>query len=258
MQTPGKDQIKHVVLRLESSQRDASSYPETNAYRVDLPQSFPFVCGMELVNAIVPITQHPIHDGNNMLEYTVAGSVKRSLAVSPGSYSASALTTAIDGALQDGLAVAYDGSTQQITFSHATKAFDIHVRTSTLRHALGMGSVTASTVSSSSGAYTPPGTVDVRGSPYIRVVCTDIVPPVVDTVSPGLGVLRTDASSSKDATVVPSPPIMFGVMKATVRSIGIRLENPDGTLYDTGQQNHTLLLTVYLLDREATTHASGR
>jgi hypothetical protein len=257
MQTPGVDQIKHVVVRVDSSQRDTSSYPETNEYRVDLLQSFPFVCGIELCDAIIPITQFPVHAGNNTLEYTVEGNPKRTLVLDPGVYTQASLASAVDSALQDGLAVALDASAQTLTFSHATTAFVIHVVASTLRHCLGMGSVTATTVASQSLAYTPPGTVDVRGSPYIRVVCPDIATSSVDTIDPGLGMVRTDAGG-KDASLLRRPLVLFGVMKSSVRSIGIRLENPDGTVYSTGQQNHTLLLRLHLLDRETTAHASGR
>jgi hypothetical protein len=257
MQTPGPGQIKTVVLRLDSASRDTSSYPETNDYRVDLGQALPFVCGIDLVDAIIPLTQHPIHSGNNTLEYTVGSNPKRTLVLTPGTYTPSSLATTISGALVDGLSVSLTAATQQLTFSHGSSDFIIHLGSTTMRDVLGLGSVTATQVASSSLQYTPPGTVDVRGSPYIRIVCPDIVSSSVDTMHPGLGLIRTD-TGAKDASLIRPPPVPFGVMKASLRSVGIRLENPDGTLYDTGQQNHTLLLHISILDREVTAYASGR
>jgi hypothetical protein len=200
------------------------------------------VVGIDLVDARIPMTEHPIPPGQTTLTYHVGSGPLRTASIDPGSYTPAEVTSALNGALEDGMTVVYDTVTQKMTFSAGGAAFTIYPTKSTLRHVIGM---VTTRYKIEGTTYTPEGMVDTYGTKYILVRCMDTHDPSLSPhCHPGLGVIHT----STPHEFRPYPTHFFPLIKSKLSGLTIRLERDSGEEYDTGSINHVLLVRVYTLD----------
>jgi hypothetical protein len=142
-----------------------------------------------------------------------------------------------------GLTIQASGSSR-VTFAHASQEFEILChRPNSIHGVLGVHTSVAA-VPSIAQSYTPSGRIDLTGgSRYIRIRSGLAVPEhVADVCDPGLGIYMTDTTRTSPLSTYPT---RFYDRPIQINSIGIRLENPDGSLYETGGVDHVLILRVW-------------
>ena len=240
---------------VDSSKRDVASYPNSSEYVVEFNSPFRKVLGLELLDAHIPRTELAVTADSNTFVYKVDGSVKRVATLTPGSYStAASLLTALHDTLTDGLDVNLS-PTGYAVFSTGSAEFTLYASESTLTPTLGFIS-TSRTVSSSSASYTPPAMIDVSGPRYLIVRCPEIETLVqhdrhFERWNPGVGIVKFPVHGQQSAAppeYIPLPLQSALTPLARLGSITIRLEKPNGQLYNTGNLDHALVLRIHWLD----------
>jgi hypothetical protein len=154
--------------------------------------------------------------------------------------------TALQSALSsDGSGLTIQAASgSRVEFAHASQEFEILChRPNSIHTVLGVHT-TAASVPSISQRYTPSGRIDITGgSRYIRIRSgLAIQEHVADVCDPGLGIYMTDTTRTSPLSTYPT---RFYDRPFQINSIGIRLENPDGSLYDTGGIDHVLVVRVW-------------
>ena len=245
--------LHETVLVVDSSSRDIETYPSSSEYTIPLGRHVG-VCGVDILDADIPTTQYPISTRNDTLTFSVGTSALRSVTVTSGTYTAASLISALQSALtSDGSGLSVSLSSGHAVFSHASSEFTIWTNRPASMHKV-LGFITTSpSVQSTARSLTPSGIVDPDAGPrYIRVRSTlSVDEHVVDPCEPGVGVYWLDSSHAQRWCRYPT---RFYDRPKQVNSIGIRLENPDGTLYETGSVDHVFV--VRLWKARASTSAS--
>jgi hypothetical protein len=234
--------LTETILTIDSSTRDTSVYPDTNEYSIPIGRTVG-VCGVDILDAIIPATQDPISARNNALTFSIGNAAPVTVTVPPGTYTEATLVTALDTALTtegSGLAATLD--THRVTLTHASAEFRVYTnRPSSIHPYLGI-ITTAPYIDSISRTYTPPGMVDpTGGARYIRVRSNrEVKEQAPDHCDPGMGLY----TPGRDPPWIRYPT-RFYATPSQISSIGVRFENPDGTLYETGCVNHVLLVRLW-------------
>lgn len=106
---------KHVVL-VDSRDRDYSSYPTPNAYRVRLPTTFNNVVSARLMSAEIPKSFHTFSDdaGNTTLTVVVDG-VPSQVTLEAGNYTFGTLAIALAVALANATALTWEVQFSSVT-----------------------------------------------------------------------------------------------------------------------------------------------
>lgn len=235
---------------VDSAKRDISSYPHASEYVCEFNAPFRKVIGMRLLDAHVPKTENALTPATNTLVYKVGNNTKRTVTIPPGMYTVTSLLVALNAACVDGFTItAVNG---KAVFS-APSDFFIYVNESSMTSILGIRP-TIRTVSSIAGSYTSHGMIDVSGPRYIIVRCPEIETVIqhdrnFEKWNPGLGMVKfAGYGMSGDPEFIPYPPSIGDTPLARLSSITLRLEKPDGSLYDTGGLDHALVLEIQWLD----------
>ncbi|MGA1563737.1 MAG: hypothetical protein ACO35C_03845 [Pontimonas sp.] len=243
------------ILVLDSSTRDLDMYPSSNDYAIEIPR-ITGVCGVDILDANIPLTQEPVSDRNNQFTYSVGTGAPRTLSIDAGTYTASSLVTALQALLTaDGQGLTSTLTGRRVAFGHSTDEFKIFLnRENSVHRLLGIKS-SAPYIQSSARAYTPSGMIDTTGDArYIMVQSNaSIDESVKDTCEPGLGVYMVPAygASSDRARPWTQYPTRFFATPKTLQHIGITLRNPDGSLYETHGLDHVFVCRVWKLKPSA-------
>jgi hypothetical protein len=229
------------ILVIDSSTRDMELYPESNDYTIHIGRT-PGVYGADIIDANIPWTQDPISKRNNTLVVAVDEGTPVVCQIPPGTYTETTLVEQLQNALQPtGIQVSL--ANHRVTFTHPTSEFRILLNRSTLHPSLGIQSRVAS-IQSINKAYTPNGVIDLTGGArYIRVASNlHVQEHVADTCDPGMGVYFP---GHRQSPWVRYPSRLYDRPRQ-INSIGIRLENPDGTVYESGTVDHVFVVRLWI------------
>jgi len=237
-------QYESSILVIDSSTRDPDLYPSSAEYSIPVGKVHG-LCGADILEASIPGSQSGVSERNNILTYTIDsdGSIS-SVSVPPGTYTESELIAAIQALVAgDGLVLTVID--HRVRFTHPTSDFRIFLnRPSSIHGCLGIHT-NVPYVQSVSREYAPRGKIDVTGgSRYIRVQSNlAIHEHVPDVCEPGMGLYMLN----QDAALpwVRYPTRLYDRPRS-VNSIRIRLENPDGSLYETGDIDHVLVVRLWI------------
>jgi hypothetical protein len=238
------------ILVVDSSTRDPDLYPSSAEYSIPIGKVHG-LCGADILDASIPASQTGISERNNTLTYAIdsAGTIT-SVAVPPGTYTEASLVATIqDLVASDGLVL--NITDQRVRITHPTSDFRVYLnRPSSIHACLGIHTK-AAYVMSLSREYAAPGKIDVTGgSRYIRVHSNlAIHEHVPDQCEPGMGLYMLNNEHAALPWV--RYPTRLYDRPRSVNSIGIRLENPDGSLYETGQIDHVLVVRLWRASTES-------
>lgn len=244
--------LTETILTIDSATRDTSVYPESNEYSIPIGRTIG-VCGVDILDAIIPATQDPISTRNNVLTFSIGNASPVTVTIPPGTYTESTLVTALDTALTDeGSGLGASLTTHRVTLSHASSDFRVYTnRPNSIHTYLGI-ITTAPYIDSISRTYTPPGIIDpTGGARYIRVRSNrEVKEQAPDQCEPGMGLY----THGRDTPWIRYPT-RFYATPSQISSIGVRLENPDASLYDTGCVNHVLLVRLWRARATSSIHS---
>ena len=237
---------------VDSSKRDASSYPSPSEYVIEFNAPFRKVVGIELLDAHVPRTENAITSTTNTLVYKV-GTHSKTVATLPIAQYAtvSSCVEALNGVLTNGLSVSEAHG--RAVFAAASD-FTIYLSESTLARVLGFPSRSVQSVTSKDNSLTSPGLINLAGPPYVVVRCPELETLVqhdrhFEKWNPGIGMVKFVCYGlTCEPNFTPYPLDLGRVPLARLGSLTIRLEKPDGSLYDTGGLDHALLVRLHWID----------
>lgn len=234
--------LTETILTIDSSTRDTSVYPESNEYSIPIGRTVG-VCGVDILDASIPAIQDPISARNNALTFSIGNAAPVTVTVPPATYTESSLVTALDTALSsEGSGLSATLAHHKVTLTHASQEFRIYTnRPSSIHPYLGI-ITTAPYIDSISRTYTPPGVVDPSGGArYIRVRSNhEVKEQAPDHCDPGMGLYIP----GREQPWVRYPTRLYAT-PSQISSIGVRIENPDGSLYETGCINHVLVVRLW-------------
>lgn len=249
MQRPGKHQVTESLFRIDPRARDRVLYPSTNEYRVEFGKTIKNVVGISVHDARIPITESTITLHNNTITYVISGQTKQ-VSVAPGSYTETSLVDALNAVMNPDVSVTFDQVSKRVLFQAGQTGvpFQFDVTNTTMSRTLGF--VHEEGFTTPSLAYSPLGTVDLRGCSYILIRSNDIKTPGTGLhTDAGLAILDIDHISTSTPPIQrPYPVIYFDTIREKMNGIHIRIERDDGRLYDTGYTNHYILLRIFTLN----------
>jgi hypothetical protein len=235
---------------IDSRHRDPDLFPNTNEYSVHLGKNTS-IYGMDILEASISRTQDPVSERNNVLSFRIGGAAVESVTIPPGTYSEQSLVDAVQLSLTQAgssLQIAADGA-HRCVFTHPSEEFTIYLnRPNSLHTILGFHTgPSVPAVQSVNRHLVPRGIMDpaAEGDASYIVVRTNIeTMQVFSHVShpAGAGIYLLDTERAQKW--VRYPTRWFDRAMA-VSTLTFRLENPDGTLYDTGYRNHVFLLRLW-------------
>lgn len=242
-------QLAEQILLVSSRHRDRDLFPQTQTYSVNLGK-MDGVYGLDILDASVPRTQDSVSDRNNILSFRVGshGAIQ-SVSIPPGTYTTEqALVNAIQTELtkiESVLQVSLED--HHIVFTHPTDEFHVFLnRPQSIHRVLGFDSYTAPFVTSSGNRLVPRGRLDPTGSDseYIIVHTNTDGMQAFSRVQhpPGAGVYFLDSGRSTKWIAYPT---RWFARPVSLNTLAIRLENPDGTLYDTGYRDNMFVVRVW-------------
>lgn len=109
-------------LNINSASRTSTSNSSTD-FIISFNQTVKFK-KLQLLSAVIPYTFYNVNSGNNVLRWTW-NSILRTTTITPGSYTANTLASAINSAFQAinaNLSVTFDSSTFKFTFTFSAAA----------------------------------------------------------------------------------------------------------------------------------------
>jgi len=241
---------------VDSSKRDTTSYPSSAEYVVEFMAPFRKVLGIEVVDAHIPRTERAIAPTSNTLVYQVGTDAKKTLTlpIDNTEFTPSTLVSALNDGLENGLQVTL--TTGKAVFT-APSEFLVYAQESGLSRVLGFAPHIR-TATSTSRSYTPNGLIDVTGPRYVVIRSPEIESIIqrdrtFEQWNPGLGMVKFPAygMGTSDPDFTPYPQSFGDTPLARLTSFTLRLEKPDGTLYDTGYLDHALIMRITWIDAPA-------
>lgn len=238
------------ILVVDSSTRDTDVYPYSNEYSISIGRTTG-ICGVDILDANIPLTQDPISERNNVFSYAVGSGPVKTATLPPGIYSETGLVEQLQSRVSgDGLQL--EIVRHKVKITHPSEEFTVYLnRPRSVHPCLGIKSTTPS-VHSQSREYTTGGMIDpTGGARYIRIRSNLSIPEhVSDVCDPGMGLYFTTPyplyyGSQDRQTPWVKYPTRFFDRPIQVNSIGIRLENPDGSLYETGNMDHVFVVRLW-------------
>lgn len=243
--------VREKILVLDSSTRDRDLYPYSSEYKIPIGRT-PGIVGIDFIEANIPLTQDPISERNNTFTYQIGDASPQTVTIPVGIYSETGLIDQLQNAVESsGLQLTI--SQHRVTFTHPSQEFHILLNRNNSVHAhIGITSSSAR-VSSLNREYTPRGMIDpTGGARYIKVVSeTGIHEHVVDQCDPGMGLYFATTyplyyGSQNRQTPWVTYPTRWYDRPRQLNSIGVRLENPDGTVYETGNMDHVFVIRLWI------------
>jgi len=241
-------QLAEQILLISSRHRDRDLFPDTNTYSIHLGK-MGGVYGIDIIDAVIPRTQDPVSERNNTLSFRVGESgTIQSITIESGDYTEQGLVDAIQAGLTDaGSALQVTLDTHHVVFTHPSDDFSVFLnRPQSLHGVLGFGSYTAPLVTSTNRRLVPRGILDPTGadSKYVVVHTNTDGMQAYSTVQypAGAGVYSLDPERSTKWNAYPTRWFDRAI---SLNTLAIRLENPDGTLYDTGYRENTFIVRVW-------------
>lgn len=242
-----------MLVRIDSKNRDKSMYPHSNEYRVPFNSTLWNVDSLEVVNADIPMTEHAIPEGKNVLLYSLGPdhSTIHRAAIPAGTYTPTSLATALDTVTTPHMSWTYLTSG---VMRCTTSSYDVRVyvsRSEGLSQMIGMPVHDDTLTIPSNTTREFENMVDTSGyTRYIVIRSDDVKDADVSAgLHPGLATLfppytlgrNGDIISPLDRRIVSH---VQRVNKHKMSSIGIRLERQNGELYDTRGVDHVILVRM--------------
>jgi len=223
--------VSSVILVINSRNRDHTVYSSSD-FRVDT-NTIQGAVGIELLECQLALGQMDINATNNQILFYI-GSETRLVTISEGNYTAAELVSALNTGLS-GSGVVASLTAGRITFTHASKSFKIVTTVqNSIHRVIGLGS-SQQIIESDGLSMVCPYPVDVKsGFEYVKICAPDLQHDLQDDtpthLQPGIGLYKTGEGAEYVIRVVRYPPRFFPTPQK-LSSLRIRLENPDGTLY---------------------------
>jgi len=124
------DGTKTSQLIVDSRDRNSGSTSSTN-FTVNLKETLSDTCRVELDFPLIPATYYTVNSTNNLIVFN-DGSTNQTATISSGNYSANALASAIQTAMQTLITAESDGNTVTVSYSSTTFAFTFAITPGTL------------------------------------------------------------------------------------------------------------------------------
>ena len=237
------------ILRIDSSRRDASIYPSSSEYRVTLETTLWNIESLDVIDAFIPMTEHAIPEGKNVLTYTLGTPTVLKAIIEPGSYTPTELASALT-IQTPGITWKYHATSGRVECD-ASSEMRVYI-TSGLPAMLGIPPGD-SIYTVKTFPHTFPNMADTSGFTRYLVIrsddAKDVGPP--HSLHPGLGMVfppyqvgqNGQITSPLSRTFVPHP-VPVAINKHKMTSLSIRIERHNGELYDTRGTDHVILVRL--------------
>jgi len=246
--------IQSYTFIADSSKRDFVAYPSSSEYVIEFNAPFRKVVGIELLDASIPKTELPVTPTTNNFVYKTSNGSKTTVTVDPSiEYTPDSLIAALHAAVSaDGLSVSLERG--KAIFS-ASESFTLYASESGLARVLGFTqNLKSVTTTSPAFEYTPPGLVNCAGPTHIIIHCPELETLIqhdrnFESCNPGIGIVKFSPYGCPwNPEFRPLPVYLATTPMARLSSMTIQLRKNDGSLYDTGNLDHILVMRMHWLE----------